>query len=124
MKNQPAKVNYFFGEAYVEIWDVICTAMSECGRKLASMWELVASSFLVLWADILELWGNAIGILGDFSCLFVALWAFLKAIFHALIFGFALGRFVLSAVLTPLLTIFFSAVQIVASGIMMYYLNN
>ena len=103
MKRQPARINYFFRDAYSEFWGTITNTFSQCGDRIGDAWEKLADSFGALWENIL----NII----SFQSIFVN---FFKAIWHALVLGFFVGKLVLSAVLIPAICIIFSAVQIVA----------
>lgn len=103
MKKQPAKINYFFKDAYSEFWATITNTFSQCGERIGDSWDGVTDSFGDLWKNILDIIG--------FKSIFVN---FFKAIWHALVLGFFVGKLVLSAVLIPAICIIFSGVQIVA----------
>lgn len=103
MKKQPAKINYFFKDAYSEFWATVKNTFSQCGTRIESAWDGVKDSFGDLWENILDIVG--------FESIFVNCF---KAIWHALVFGLYVGRLVLSAVLIPAICIVFSGVQIAA----------
>ena len=106
----PAYRNYFFGDAYKEFLQAICTTFMNCGDKIGDSWYHFTDSFGNLWETILDLI--------HFDSIFVNIF---KAMWFALVFGFRAGGLVLSVILVPLVCIAFSAVQISVILVMMLF---
>lgn len=108
MKKQPARLNYYFKDAYKELGNTISNTFSRCGDKISDAWDSFKDSFSDLWEDILDLIGF------QFLTVFAALW-------HALVFGFHTGKLVFTAVLIPAFCLAFSCVQTVLVLVMMTF---
>lgn len=113
MKQQPARVNYFFKDAYRELGRTIRNTFSRCGDKISDAWISFKHAFSDLFEDI----GDMLAMLGDefeFGPIFRAFW-------HALVLGFFTGKLVFTALLTPIFCIVFSCLQIIMVVVMMTF---
>lgn len=112
MEKQPAKINYFFKDGYVEFGRTIASSFRKCGEVICDCWDSVTDNFS-------EFWDNFIGVfsLEIFPGLF-------KAIGYAFLGSFALGRLIISAIFTPLLCLIISLIQslILLSVMSIFYL--
>lgn len=108
MEKQPAKINYFFKDGYVEFGSTIAATFSRCGEVISDSWHAVTDSFS-------EMWGYALDVIAMDS----PFTGFFKAIGYAFLFGLAIGRLILSTLLTPVIAFIISAVQAVVLLIMM-----
>lgn len=108
MEKQPAKINYFFHDGYVEFGRTFVTAFKRCGKVIADSWFSVVRYMGNLVRNVI----NVIKLDSPVS-------SFFKAIGYAFVFGLAFGRLLLSAILTPLLVFLISAVQTVVLLIFM-----
>ena len=118
MKKQPARINYFFKDAYVEVWDTIKNLFVQCGKKIADCWDNVADSFEDLKDNIGEIFDEYNEFGEKLGYAFKSFWAAIKL-------GFFFGQLVLTAILMPLMCILFTAVQIavVLVVVVVYYLG-
>ena len=111
MEKQPAKINYFFKDGYIEFGRTFVETFKRCGRVISNSWYSVVRSFG-------NLWSNAINVVTMFEIFS----SFFKAIGYAFVFGFSLGRLILTTILTPILCLFISVVQaVVLLGCMSFY---
>lgn len=108
MEKQPAKINYFFKDGYKEFGRTIAATFVRCGNVISRCWSSVRNSFS-------ELWYNALSVIAV-DDVFIS---FFKAIGYAFVFGFSLGRLILSAIFTPIICVLVSIVQCIALVIMM-----
>lgn len=102
MEKQPAKINYFFKDGYIEFGHTIGKTFQRCGEVICDSWFSVVKS-------VKNLFSNAISVItidSPFS-------SFFKAIGYAFLFGLSLGRLIISAILTPIICTLLSAVQCV-----------
>ena len=106
----PAYKNYFFGDAYKEFLQAICTTFMNCGDKIGDAWYKFTDSFGNLWETILDLI--------HFDSIFVNIF---KAMWFALVFGVRTGGLLLSVVLIPVVCIAFSLVQISVVLVFMFF---
>ena len=69
MKAQPARVNYFFGRAYSDLWDVIRCVFDSWWERVKDNWEEVTDHFPDAWSGFFGFikclvtleWGEAFG---------------------------------------------------------------
>ena len=101
MKKQPAKVNYFFKDAYKEIWATITSTFPKCGDVISDAWDSFKDAAEELWENVV----SVITIDEPFSNFFLG-------IAHAFVFGFHLGKLILSAVLTTTICLILSIIQL------------
>lgn len=100
MLKQPAKINYFFKEAFIEFWAVIVNTYKQCVDRIEDAWYDVEDAFEDFWDDVLDLIEFELG-------------AIFPTFGHAFLLGFRVGMLVLSIILIPLVCLIFSVVQIV-----------
>lgn len=108
MEKQPAKINYFFKDGYIEFGRTIRETFSRCSSVIHRCWYSVTDNF-----D--ELKDNLLGVIGIED----AIENFFEAIAHAFLLGFSLGRLILSTILTPIICVLISIVQIIVLLIFM-----
>lgn len=107
---QPAEVNYFFKDGYIEFWDVIVITFQRCGRVITDCWRKVRDYFLGLI-------GNAADVISREDIF----GGFFRAIGCAFMFGLSLGRLILSAVFTPIICTVMSLLQAVGLFVFMLF---
>ncbi len=105
MEKQPAKIKYFFRDGYVEFGHTFCATFKRCGEVISNSWDSVTHSFGKIKDSMSE-----IGPLGLFM-----------GLGYAFVFGFSLGRLILSAILTPILCFFISLIQAIVLTIFMAF---
>lgn len=96
---QPAEINYFFRDGFIEFKDNISAAFSACAETISDSWEDTGDHFY-----------DVIGAIGD-----VIDWDFLSvfaAIGHAFMTGLCFGKCIISAIFTPILVATLALVQI------------
>ena len=106
MEKQPAKVYYFFGDAYREIGATIKGTFSKCGNVIGDAWSAFCDSASEMFSCIVELFG-------------LELSEFFPGIGHAFLFGLNFGKLALTATLTPVLCLFLTAIQLAISFVWM-----
>lgn len=52
MKQQPARVNYFFKDAYRELGNTIRNTFSHCGNKISGAWGSFKDALSDLFEDM------------------------------------------------------------------------
>lgn len=92
MKKQPAKVNYFFHDGYVDFKNTVVQTFSECKDGIEDRWEDTKDNFseLVDCVSGLEIGG---------------------IIKYAALFGLAVGRLIFIILVTPILSLLLSLLQ-------------
>lgn len=108
MEKQPAKINYFFKDGYIEFGKTLAMTFRRCGHVISHCWYSVEDNFS-------EFWDNFISLIG-LDEVFVS---FFKSIGYAFLSSFAFGRLLISAIFTPILCVLISAVQCVVLMIFM-----
>lgn len=111
MKKQPAQVNYFFKDAYKEIWATIASTFSKCGEVIEDAWDSFTDAAGELWENVI----SVITFDEPFSNFFLG-------IGHAFVFGFQLGKLILSAILTPIICFLLAIVQLSITLVLMLFL--
>ena len=107
MLKQPARVNYFFSDAYSDLGYTIKDTFSKLGEKISDNASKIADD-----------WGNIIDHISDIADEF---WQIFPAIGWMFMFGFHLGQIILSSIFTSLLCIIFSLLQIVIVFVIMVF---
>lgn len=114
MEQQPAKINYFFKDGYIEFGKMLVATFRQCGQLIADCWDSVKDNF----SEFMDYFINIIA----FDEIFVN---FFKAIGYAFLGSFALGRLIISAIFTPILCVVISAIQclvLIAFMLVFYFL--
>ena len=111
MEKQPAKINYYFKDAYSEIWSTITSAFSKCGEVISDAFDEFRDAAGEMWDDF----SDVITLSADFE-------DFFHGIGMAFLFGFYLGKLVLSATLTPTICLILAVVQLSVSLVWMILL--
>lgn len=110
MKKQPAQFSYFFKNAYEEIWNTIIDSFLNCFDVIEDAWDSVTDVASELWEEVT----SVISLDGSFS-------DFFYGIGHAFVFGFQLGKLILCAILTPIICLFISIVQLSVTLVLMLF---
>lgn len=113
MEKQPAKINYFFKDGYIEFGKTLAMIFRRCGHVISNCWDSVKYNFSEFWYNFISL----IALDEIFK-------SFFKSIGYAFLGSFALGRLIISAVFTPILCTLISVVQcvILMTLMLMFYL--
>ena len=104
MKEQPAKVNYFFKGAYVELGRTISMSFTKLGNNISSAASDVSLNWVLFWNEFVITLGGVFGN-GNF-------WECFSAIGHAFLCGFSIAKLICVLIITSLLTIVFSAIHV------------
>lgn len=92
MEKQPAKVNYFFHDGYVDFKNTVVETFSECGSGIRERWDDTKDNFE-------ELVDSVMGLdIGDI-------------IKYSVLFGLAVGRLLFITIVTPILSLVLSLLQ-------------
>ena len=105
MRKQPAKLNYFFKNGYVELFMTIIGSFIMLGEDIADAWEQVADSFGDFWENF---WPTIAGIF-TFEMDWGEAWDAVKG---GCVFSFALGKLIFVTAVTTGLTIMLSLLHI------------
>lgn len=106
MAKQPAKVNYFFKGAYVELLCTIAATFCNLGRTIADAAVFTYDAMRDFFGEIGDAIGSIFAVEFDWDAILASIVALCK-------FGYGLGKLVCILVLTTGLCVFFSAVHII-----------
>ncbi len=102
MELQPAQINYFFKDGYIDFKNTVKTTFTTCGDVIADSWEVLVDYTSEAFSSIVEL-----------AALDEVFSNFFSAIGNSFMMGLSAGRLILSAILTPTISLLLSLVQAV-----------
>lgn len=105
MQKQPAKLNYFFKGAYVELFNTIKSSYRKLGDNISDAWFDVTDNFGDFWSTFWSSIGGIFSLDVDWGDLFGSIASVCK-------FSFALGKLLFVMVITTSLSTVFSLLHI------------
>ncbi len=108
MEKQPAKINYFFRDGYIEFGKTIANTFIQCGRIISKSAYSVLSALRKLGRNV----KNVVTLYEPFA-------SFFKAVAAMFMFGLSFGWLLLSTILTPVPCAIISVVQAIVLLIFM-----
>ena len=101
MKKQPAKINYFFKDGYVELWETVKDTFLNLGEDIVEAWDLLAEGWCVFWSSFFPAIGSIWGLDLDWDEIGYSISGIWK-------FGLGLGKLVFTLILTTGLCVLFA----------------
>ncbi len=105
MRRQPAKINYFFKNGYIELWETIKSTFFLLVNDIGEAWSLLAMGWTCFWGSLIAAFASIFSFEFDWE----EIWETIKGICT---FSFGLGRLVFTLIVTTGLCIILSFVHV------------